>query len=312
MVTGLIEMNVSSLKTVFFGNNLQLLECLSSESEVIAVFTRPDDGTNENVNSIRSFSASAGIPVFQPSKKELYGYVEFLEKAAPDLIIVCGYKFIIPREIFSIPKDGTINIHPSMLPRYRGQHVINWAIINGESETGVTLHFMEETLDTGDIIIQKAIPIDIKDTAKDLHDRIYAHAYDLLKEVLRDCKQGKKLTGKSQEETAATFFKPRRPEDGHIDWRRSSAEIYNLIRGLSKPWPGAYTYSGSNKMIIWKAYIGSDNCEGTCGKIINADNDYIAVSTNNGQIIITNYDIIKDDSVSNLQTLFLKKGDTLT
>jgi Methionyl-tRNA formyltransferase len=310
MVTGLIEMSNFPLKVVFFGNNPEVLECLSSVSDIVAVFTRPDDGTNENVNSIKAFSASSGIPVFQPSKKELYEYADFLQKADPDLIIVCGYKFIIPKEIFSIPMDGTINIHPSMLPRYRGQHVINWAIVNGESETGITLHFMEETLDTGDIIVQKAVPIYFKDTAKELHDRIYSETCVLLKELLQDYKQGKPLKGKSQDSSAATFFKPRKPEDGHIDWNKSSTDIYNLVRALAKPWPGAFSYFQDHKVIIWKSCIGPGVSEMPHGKVINADDDYISVSTIDGQIIITDYEIITTDY--SIKPIVLTKGDLLT
>ncbi|MBZ4646306.1 MAG: Methionyl-tRNA formyltransferase [Clostridia bacterium] len=309
MVTGLTEMTFLALKVVFFGNNVEVLECLSSVSEVAAVFTRPDDGTNENVNSIKVFSASAGIPVFQPSKKELYGYTDYLKNIGPTLIIVCGYKFIIPREIFSIPKDGTINIHPSMLPLYRGQHVINWAIVNGESETGVTLHFLEETLDTGDIIVQKAVPIHFTDKAKDVHDRIYAEACFLMKQLLQDYKQGKPLQRTVQDSSAATFFKPRKPEDGCIDWNKSSVDIYNLIRAISKPWPGAFSYVGGNKVIIWDAHIEPIISSTPYGKVINAGTGYITVSTRDGQIIITSYEIISADS--SIKASVLKKGDFL-
>lgn len=307
MVTGSIQMNDLPLKTVFFGNNPEVLECLSSVSDIAAVFTRPDDGTNENVNSIKAFCASSGIPVSQPAKKELYGYEDYLQKIDPDLIIVCGYKFIIPKEIFSIPRDGTINIHPSMLPRYRGQHVINWAIVNGESETGVTLHFMDESLDTGDIIVQKSVPINFEDTAKDLHDRIYVEACCLLKQILLDYRQGKPLKGRVQNSSEATFFKPRRPEDGHIDWRKSSIEIYNLIRALSRPWPGAFSYLNGYKVVLWKAYIEESDDKLPYGKVINVRDDNIVVSTIEGQLVVTDYEIVGAEN--DKKTVELKNGD---
>ena len=310
MVTGLIKMSDLALKVVFFGNNIEVLECLSSVSDVVAVYTRPDDGTNEKVDSIKIFTESADIPVFQPTKKELYDHADFLQKSGIDLIIVCGYKFIIPKEIFSIPINGTINIHPSLLPRYRGQHVINWAIVNGESETGISLHFMEETLDTGAIVIQKAVPIHFEDTAKDLHDRLYSEACSLLIKVIRDIEQGRSLEGKVQDSSVATFFKPRKPEDGHIDWDKSSFEIYNLIRALSKPWPGAFTYIHGHKVIIREAHIGPSQLESAHGKVINADDQYIAVSTIDGQIIITDYEIINDGDDAN--SIIISKGDILT
>lgn len=307
-------MNDFPLKVVFFGNNPQILECLSSVSNIVAVYTRPDDGTNENVNAVKAFSTQLGISVFQPSKKELYEHTDFLQMADIDLIIVCGYKFIIPREIFSIPRNSTINIHPSMLPRYRGQHVINWAIVNGESETGVSLHFMEETLDTGNIIIQKSIPIYFEDTAKDLHDRIYAEACSLLRKVIQDLKQSKTLKSTVQDSSVATFFKPRKPEDGHIDWNNKSVNIYNLIRSLAKPWPGAFSYIKGHKVLIWDAQIkpsmGAFPSDLSHGKIINIDRDYISVSTTDGEIIITEYEIINTDVST--KHILLKKGEFFT
>jgi methionyl-tRNA formyltransferase len=299
------------LKVAFFGNNLEVLKCLSSISNVTAVYIRPDDGSNENVNSIKNMCMSSGIPIFQPTKKDLYSHSNYLQKANIDLIIVCGYKFIIPKEIFSIPKIAAINIHPSLLPKYRGQHVINWAIVCGESQTGISLHFMEETLDTGAIIIQKAVPIYFEDTAKDLHDRLYTEACHLLQETITDISLGKTLQSKLQDSSLATFFKPRKPEDGHIDWSKSTVGIYNLIRALSKPWPGAFTYFMGYKIIIWKAHIGYSQCEATCGKVINVGPDYITVSTIDGHIIITDYEIVSDTNNKSTDVI-INNGDIFT
>ncbi|MDP2216506.1 MAG: methionyl-tRNA formyltransferase [Methanolobus sp.] len=307
MATGLINMSALPPRVAFFGNNCKVLECLSSVSDIIAVFTRPDDGRDKNVTMVKDYSSPLGIPVFQPTKKELFSYTDFLQKADLDLIIVCGYKFIIPKEIFLIPGSGTINIHPSMLPRYRGQHVINWAIINGETETGVTLHFMDETLDTGDIIVQKAVPIDFEDSANDLHDRIYEEACCLLRQLLIDFSNGKRLERKSQVSLNATFFKPRKPEDGLIEWDKSSLEIYNLIRALSKPWPGAYTYFKGYKVVIWKAHLGEHKNATDHGKVINASDGYLQVSTYDGQIIITDHEIVYEKDTT--EVLKFKKGD---
>lgn len=307
MVTGLINMNALLPRVAFFGNNCKVLECLNSVSDIIAVFTRPDDGRDKNVTRVKDYSSSLGIPVFQPAKKELFSYTDFLQKADLALIIVCGYKFIIPKEIFLIPESGTINIHPSMLPCYRGQHVINWAIINGENETGVTLHFMDETLDTGDIIVQKAVPIDFEYNANDLHDRIYEEACCLLKQLLIDFNDGKPLERKSQVSSSATFFKPRKPEDGLIDWSKSSLEIYNLIRALSKPWPGAYTYFNGYKVVIWKSHVRDHKNNTDHGKVINVSDGYLEVSTYDGQIIITDYEIVYEKDTTG--TITFKKGD---
>jgi methionyl-tRNA formyltransferase len=300
MVTGLIEMGTDSLNVVFFGNNLKILDCLNSVSNVCAVFTRPDDGTNEHIFSVKKYTGSNNIPVFQPTKKDLYGYTKLIHNICPDLIVVCGYKYIIPKEIYSIAKGGSINIHPSMLPLYRGQHVINWAIINGESETGVTLHFLEETLDSGGIIAQKSVPIYFEDNVKDVHDRIYNEACVLLNNVIAEYKLGKPLVGKKQDSSIATFYKPRKPEDGRINWNQSSLSIYNFIRALSKPWPGAFTYFKKSKIIIWEIHIGKHVDVIPYGKVLNVEGDYISVSTIDNEIIITDYEIVEHDGSKNI------------
>lgn len=300
MDIGLIEMTTDSLDVVFFGNNLKILECLNSISNVCAVFTRPDDGTNEHISAVKKYAASENIPVFQPTKKELYGYADYMHDIFPDLIVVCGYKYIIPKEIFSIVKGGSINIHPSMLPLYRGQHVINWAMINGESETGVTLHFLEETLDSGIIIAQKAVPIYFEDTAKEVHDRIYQEACVLLINVISEYKLEKSLTGKIQDSSIATFYNPRKPEDGKINWNQSSISIYNFVRALSKPWPGAFTFLKGFKLIIWKVCIGNNASGVPYGKVIKVDDDYIYVSTIDKEIIITDYEILEHSGSENI------------
>jgi methionyl-tRNA formyltransferase len=306
MGIGLIEMSIKSLDVVFFGNNLKILDCLNAESNICAVFTRPDDGTNEHISSVRKYSVSKNIPVFQPTKKELYVYTGLMHDICPDLIVVCGYKYIIPKEIFSIVKGGSINIHPSMLPLYRGQHVINWAIINGESETGVTLHFLEETLDSGNIIAQKAVPIHFEDNAKKVHDRIYQEACFLLKKIITEYKLGKPLISKAQDSSISTFYNPRKPEDGRINWNQSSITIYNLIRALSKPWPGAFSYFKDFKIIIWNARIGNQVNGIKYGKVLNAGKDYISVSTIDNEIIITDYEILKNTDSENI----FKIGDS--
>jgi methionyl-tRNA formyltransferase len=300
MGTGLIKMGTNSLNVAFFGNNLKILDCLNSVSNVCAVFTRPDDGTNEHISSVKEYTVSKNIPVFQPTKKELYGYTDLMHDICPDLIVVCGYKYIIPKEIFSIVKGGSINIHPSMLPLYRGQHVINWAMIDGESETGVTLHFLEETLDSGSIIAQKSVPIYFEDNAKDVHDRIYYEACVLLKDVIAEYKLGKPLVGKTQDSSIATFYNPRKPEDGRINWNQSSMSIYNFIRALSKPWPGAFTYFKDFKIIIWKVSIGNHVDAVPYGKVLNVDDNYITVSTIDNEIIITDYEILRNNGSENI------------
>ncbi|SDF24719.1 methionyl-tRNA formyltransferase [Methanolobus vulcani] len=290
MDIGLIILSKYNYKVVFFGNNADVLNHLCTLVDVSAVFTRPDDGS-DNLKSIFELTHSLNIPLFQPSKKELSNYSPYLNQNKLDFIIVCGYKYIIPPTIFNTPKYGTVNIHPSLLPQYRGQHVINWAIINGEQETGITLHLMDENLDTGDILLQTKVPILFDDTAKDLHDRLYQKASELLTTFFTRFNDEGSISPKIQDSSQATFFKPRKPCDGHIEWDKEGEQIYNLVRAISKPWPGAFTYHNSSKIVVWRVSFEPHNSEESYGRIINVSNSQLIVNAKNSLVIIEDYDV---------------------
>jgi len=298
------------LNVMFFGNNPVILENLIEKSNVQAIFCIPDNN-NENIIRIKEIAKEFSLAVKQPNKKELYTFIPYIKNTKPDLIVVCGYKYIIPKEIFNIPKFRTINIHPSYLPAYRGQHVINWAIINGKKETGITIHFIDEGIDTGDIIIQKKVPILFEDTAATLHDKLYHEACELLLYVLNCIASGKQIQRKKQNDDEASYFKPRVPEDGRIDWNRSGLEIYNLIRALVKPWPGAYSYIKGKKIIIWCAKF-ENNCscnQYSNGEIIEISDSTLTINVKDGRIIIEDYMILDEDNKE--LDLTLKIGDEL-
>jgi methionyl-tRNA formyltransferase len=284
----LMIMNVKKIDVIYIGNNPVVLEDLIEYSKTKAIFCIPDN--NENIIKILEIAKKHSIPVKQPNRKELLSYIPYIINLKPDLIVVCGYKYIIPKEIFNIAKFRTINIHPSYLPAYRGQHVINWAIINGEKETGVTIHYIDEGIDTGDIILQKKIEILFDDTAQTLHDKIYLIACELLHNVINNITCGKEIIGKKQNDANATYFKPRTPEDGRIDWNMDGLEIYNLIRGLAKPWPGAHSYIDGNKIIIWQARIEKCNSSNySNGEIIDMSNSTIIIKVKDGKLCINDY-----------------------
>ncbi len=306
----LLSMNNKKLKTLFFGNNIVVLDTLMKNSTVLGIFCRPKSINDENIRKVKAIAKIHSIPVRQPSRKDLYRYVEYITSLNADLIVVCGYKYIIPQEIFTLPKFGTINIHPSYLPAYRGQHVINWAIINGENETGVTIHFIDEGIDTGDIILQKKVPISFEDTAKTLHDKIYREACGLLIYLLNCVASGKQIQRKKQDGTRASYFKPRVPEDGRINWDLNEKEIYNLVRALVKPWPGAYGYIKGKKIIIWDAKPKRNPCDNhSNGEIIDMDGSTIVIKVNGGQIIIREYTILNEKGEE--IDMSLKIGDKL-
>ena len=306
----MLDKNVKVLRVLFFGNNSIVLDSTIKNSNVVAIFCRPAESSNETIMKIKETGKKHSIPVIQPNKKDLYNYISYIKNLNIDLIVVCGYKYIIPKEIFDIPKFRTINIHPSYLPAYRGQHVVNWAIINGEKETGVTIHYIDEGIDTGDIILQKIVPILYADNANTLHDKIYLETCELLTNVMQCITCGKHIKSKKQDDTKASYFRPRVPEDGKINWNKSEIEIYNLIRGLVKPWPGAYGYIKGNKIIIWDAkFVPSPSCNSSCGEICAISDSNFTVNINDGKLIVDEY-IVFDKNGTEL-TLDIEVGDQL-
>jgi methionyl-tRNA formyltransferase len=229
-----------------------LEELLKDSANVAIVYTHEDD-PNEEIwfRSVKKIAEKNNIPVRTPAKIGA-PEIEELRQIAPELVFSFYYRAMIPKEVLDIPRLGAYNIHGALLPKYRGRACVNWAVLNGEKETGATLHVMTEFADRGDIIAQKAVPIDLKDTAYDVFMKVTWAARDILAASLHDLEAG---TAKRtpQDESQATKFGRRRPEDGHIDWNKPAAEIYNLVRAVTHPFPGAFTESGGKKVFIWKA-----------------------------------------------------------
>lgn len=306
----MLTKNVKVPRVLFFGNNSMVLDSIIKNSNVVAIFCRPADRSNETIMKIKETGKKHSIPVKQPIKKDLHNYTSYIRNLDIDLIVVCGYKYIIPNEIFDIPEFRTINIHPSYLPAYRGQHVVNWAIINGEKETGVTIHYIDEGIDTGDIIVQKKVPISSEDNAKTLHDKIYDVVCELVMSVMHCIASGKQIKGKKQDDTKASYYRPRVPDDGKIDWNKSGVEIYDLIRALVKPWPGAYGYIKGNKIVIWGAkFEASTSCNGSYGEICAISNSNFTVNINDGKLIVDEYTVFDKNGTE--LTLDIEVGDQL-
>ena len=235
---------------------LQLL--LSAGHKVGAVFTHKDD-PNENIyfDSVEEIAVKNGIPCYTPEDINSPENVRIIKAAAPDVIFSFYYRKLISKEIIDIPSRGAINLHGSLLPKYRGRCPVNWAIINGENETGVTLHYISEKPDAGDIIGRRRIPINVDDTVYTVLNKLTAEGVKLLEENLPKI-EADTVVAIPQNEREATEFPGRKPEDGIIDWNQSSLRIYNLIRALTHPFPGAFTYLRGKKLFIWEAgvYVG--------------------------------------------------------
>ena len=229
-----------------------LEDLIRDGANVAVVYTHEDDPKEEIwFRSVKQTALDSSIEVRAPSKIDA-DEINRLREIAPDLIFSFYYRAMIPKDVLDIPKLGAYNIHGALLPKYRGRACINWAVINGEKETGATLHVMTESADRGDIIAQKAVPIEFEDTAHDVFLKVTEAAREILMSSLPSLENG---TAKRypQDESKATKFGRRRPEDGEIDWNKSAEEIYNLVRALTHPFPGAFTYWDCKKYFIWKA-----------------------------------------------------------
>ncbi len=223
--------------------------------EVVAVFTHSDD-PNENIwfESVAEVAAEHGIPVFAPEEINHPLWVERIREMGPDILFSFYYRNLIKPAILDIPSQGCMNLHGSLLPKYRGRVPINWVLVNGEEETGVTLHYMTPRPDDGDIVAQRRIAIKDEATAKTLFDECVVLGASMLDEVLPQIKNGT-APRIPQNPADATYFGGRKPKDGQIHWAQSAQQVRNLIRAVTRPYPGAFTSSNDRKIIIWSSVV---------------------------------------------------------
>ncbi|HGJ5855537.1 bifunctional UDP-4-amino-4-deoxy-L-arabinose formyltransferase/UDP-glucuronic acid oxidase ArnA [Arsenophonus nasoniae] len=239
--------------------------------EIQAVFTHTDDPKeNHFFSSVARLGAELGLPVFAPENVNHSLWIERIEKMQPDVIFSFYYRHMLSQELLALAPKGAFNLHGSLLPKYRGRVPINWAILNGETETGVTLHKMIAKADAGDIIAQKKVAIDATDTALVLHEKIRQASEQLLADTLPLIKMGD-YSATPQDESQATYFGRRRAEDGLIDWSKSATEVNNLIRAVTEPYPGAFTYLAESKMIVWRARVLEKSHDKLPGTIISTE-----------------------------------------
>ncbi|AKH64986.1 MULTISPECIES: bifunctional UDP-4-amino-4-deoxy-L-arabinose formyltransferase/UDP-glucuronic acid oxidase ArnA [Photorhabdus] len=223
--------------------------------DIQAVFTHTDNPTeNHFFSSVARLSADLALPVFAPENVNHPLWIERIREMKPDVIFSFYYRDMLSEDILSLASAGAFNLHGSLLPKYRGRAPINWAILHGETETGVTLHKMVLKPDAGDIVAQHKVAIAETDTSLILHGKMREAAEKLLDQVLPQIKAGT-YTATPQDEKQATYFGRRTAADGEIDWNKSATEINNLIKAVTEPYPGAFTFLGDRKMTIWRASV---------------------------------------------------------
>ncbi|MCM0648729.1 methionyl-tRNA formyltransferase [Clostridium swellfunianum] len=265
------------------------LKKIVEKYNVCAVYTQPDRpkgrGNKVTMSFVKEEALKHDIPVYQPVKiKNDRECIDVLRKINPDFIIVVAFGQILPKEILDIPKMGCINLHASLLPKYRGAAPINWAIINGETKTGNTTMLMDVGLDTGDMLLRSEIEITDTMTAGELHDILMIDGSNLLVETIEKLRNGE-VTPQKQNDEDSCYASMLSKDTARINWALSSIEINNLIRGLN-PWPIAYTQYENNLMKIYQSEIIDYKTPNKPGTILKVGKSGIEVSTGNGILLV--------------------------
>lgn len=280
-------MNIVYMGTPDFA--VPALEKLIKKYNVTAVVTQPDKpkGRGKKIifSPVKELALKNNIEVFQPEKVKDENFIKEMEKLNPDIIVVAAYGQILNEKILNLPKYGCINIHGSLLPKYRGAAPIQWSIINGEEKTGVTIMYMEKGLDTGDMILKKEIPINKEDTYGSVHDKMSLVGAEAVIEAIEMIEKGN-VNAQKQDDTLSSYAVMISKDIGHIDWNKNSNEIINLIRGLN-PAPIAYTFYEDEVLKIWEAEQICCELELKNGEIIDVmPKKGILVKTNDSAILI--------------------------
>jgi methionyl-tRNA formyltransferase len=249
---------VPPLRIVFCGTPAFALPTLrhliaQPDFQIAGILTQPDRprgrGRETSLSPVKAAALELGIPVYQPEKVKSEEAQEYFKQVAPDVVVIIAYGQIIPARLISIPRLGWINLHGSLLPKYRGAAPINWAIVNGEARTGLTTMQIDAGLDTGAMLLKYETEIGPAETAPELTARLAEAGAPLMAETLRRLDRGE-ITPTPQDDSQKTFAPPLKKEDGRVDWSLAAQQIYNRIRGL-QPWPGTFTKFRESTCHIW-------------------------------------------------------------
>ncbi len=279
------------MRIVFFGTPEfavpSLRAMLAGPHTVVGVVCQPDRpagrGQQVAVPPVKRVAADAEVPVLQPEKVRTAEFLDALRAWAPDLIVVAAYGRILPATILELPPRGCINVHASLLPKYRGAAPIQWAILRGETTTGVTIMQMVEAMDAGAILLQRDVPIGPADTGGELQTRLAQVGAELLLEALERLEAGR-LRPTPQDEAAATFAPMIRKEDGRIDWRHPALQISRTVRAFN-PWPSAFTTLGGKVLKIHRARAVEDRTVAAPGTVLTVSAG-LTVATGSGHLIV--------------------------
>lgn len=280
------------MKIVFMGTpdfSVNTLEnIVKAGHDVVGVITQPDKpkgrGGKMQYTPVKEKALELGLDVYQPQRVKETEFIEKLKEMNPDAIVVIAFGQILPKAILDMPKYGCINVHASLLPKYRGAAPIQWSVIDGEKETGVTTMYMNEGLDTGDIIDKVVVPIDKKETGGSLFDKLAIEGGKLILKTLIELENGTAVRT-PQDDSKSNYAGMINKQLGKIDFNKSANEIERLIRGLN-PWPSAYTKMDGKTLKIWDADVDDSENDSAPGTITEVGKDFIRVATGKGSLKI--------------------------
>lgn len=285
-------MSSTRWRIVFFGSPIfaipTLERILQGPDEVVAVVTQPDRekgrGRKKSPSPVKELALKQGLTLYQPEKVREDLFLEKMKELRPDLFVVVAFGQILPKPLLNVPRFGAINVHASLLPQYRGAAPIAWAILRGESRTGITTMLMDEGVDTGDILMQVEIPIEKEETGETLQKKLAVLGGELLMETLEKMKSGQ-LSPMPQDPSKASYAPQLKKEDGRIDWKRPAEEIDRQIRAFN-PWPGAFTGWEKGLLKIYRGEVREKTGEGEAGSVVWVGADFIEVATGKGSLLI--------------------------
>ena len=282
------------MRIVFMGTpdfSVPTLEALvASEHEVAAVVTQPDKprgrGKEIHMSPVKECALKHNIPVYQPVRARDEAFVDEMRALNPDVMVVIAFGQILPKSLLELPKYGCVNIHASLLPKYRGAAPIQWAVINGDEETGITTMMMDVEMDTGDMLEKTVVKLDPEETGGSLFDRLSLLGGDLILSTLSKLEKGE-ITPVPQDHEKATYVKKISKSMGDIDWTMDAVSIERLVRGLN-PWPSAFTRWNGKMLKIWEAKVLPDpDVKLPCGSVISASDEGLKIQTGAGVLCVT-------------------------
>ena len=267
-----------------------MLALLQAGHEIQTVISQPDKPAGRKMDlrptAVKAAAQKAGLPVWQPEKIRDSSCLEKLQSLSPDLIVVTAYGQLLPAGVLNLPRYGCLNVHASLLPAYRGAAPIQWAVINGERVSGVSIMQMDEGLDTGAILAQREVTLEADETGGSLFDRLSAAGAELLAETVEKLPGGTLRPAPQPAESTTAYARMLTKADGELDWSREADRLECLIRGLN-PWPSAGTRLGGRRIKVWKASVKEEDSGALPGTVTESGENGILVQTGKGQLLLT-------------------------